>query len=64
MNRIKSTCDECQSSYFTDSSKMAGLCPNCANKLYGYSNCSHHFEDDICKKCGWNGQESGYVKEF
>jgi len=43
---------------------MAGLCPNCAHKLYGYLSCDHHFEDGSCVKCGWNGQESDYVKEL
>lgn len=64
MKRAKSTCDECESSYFTDSSKMASLCPNCAYKLYGYSNFIHHLADGICVECGWNGQESDYVKEL
>ena len=62
MNRAKSTCDECESSYFIDSSKMASLCPNCAQKIYGYSNCNHHFENGFCIKCGWNGKESDYVE--
>ena len=61
MNRAKSICDECQSSYFTLSSKMASLCPNCAHKLYGYLNCNHHFTDGVCVECGWNGQESASV---
>ena len=64
MNRANSTCDECESSYFIDSSKMASLCPNCAHKLYGYLNCSHHFTDGVCVECGWNGQESNYVKDL
>lgn len=64
MNRAKNICDECLSSYFTDSSKMAGLCPNCAHKLYGYPSCTHDFEEGSCLKCGWNGQESDYVKEL
>lgn len=63
MNRANSTCDECQSSYFTLSSKIASLCPNCAHKLYGYPNCSHHFTDGICVECGCNGQDSDYIKE-
>ena len=64
MNRAKSICDECQSSYFTLSSKMANLCPNCAQKLYGYSNCSHHFTDGVCVECGWTGQDSDFIREL
>lgn len=64
MNIAKSTFDECESSYFALSSKMTSLCPNCAHEIYGYSNCNHHFADGICMKCGWNGQESDYVKEL
>lgn len=64
MKRAKSTCDECQSSYFTDSSKMASLCPNCAHELYGYPNCSHYFERGICIECSWNGKESDYIREL
>ena len=64
MNRAKSTCDECQLSYFKDSLKMSGLCPNCAHKLYGYPNCSHRFEKGMCIECGWNGQESDYIREL
>lgn len=63
MNRAKSTCDECQSSYFIDSSNMASLCPNCAHKLYDYPNCSHYFENGICVECGWNDQDSDYVEQ-
>lgn len=64
MTRAKSTCDECQSLYFTLSSKMTSLCPNCANKLYGYPSCDHHFEDGSCVKYGSNGQESDYIREL
>ncbi|HCT73527.1 MAG TPA: hypothetical protein DF294_05945 [Psychrobacter sp.] len=64
MNKAKNTCDERQSSYFTLSSKMASLCPNCANKLYDYPNYSHHFENGICVECGWNGQESDYIRKL
>lgn len=62
MNREKAKCDECESHYFADSSKMTNLCPNCAHKLYGYPNCIHDFKDGFCTQCGWNGQESDYIK--
>ena len=64
MNQEKRICDECGSLYFKESSEMIGLCPNCAHKLYGYPNCSHEFEDGICKKCGWNGQTSIFLKDL
>ncbi len=41
---------------------MTGLCPGCAHKLYDYPNCEHEFENRNCKKCGWNGQTSDFVK--
>lgn len=44
-------CDECESEYFQDTSKMANLCPNCAHYLYGYENCKHHFVNGRCIKC-------------
>ena len=56
MTRAKKACEECESPYFADGSKMMGLCPNCAHKLYGYPNCSHDFKDKSGIKCGWNGQ--------
>lgn len=40
------------------------LCPDCAYKLYGYPNCPHEFEKGYCKKCGWNGQTSEYLKSL
>ncbi len=63
MNREIKVCDECESEYYKDSSEMVSLCPNCANKLYGYLNCEHNFENDRCIKCYWNGQTSDYLKE-
>lgn len=64
MIREKRTCDECKSPYFIDSSEMMSLCPDCAYKLYGYPNCPHEFEKGYCKKCGWNGQTSEYLKSL
>ena len=36
MTRAKNMCEECESPYFADGSKMTDLCANCAYKLYGY----------------------------
>lgn len=44
-------CDECESEYFSYTSKMAQLCPNCSHYLYGYENCIHNFVDGRCLKC-------------
>lgn len=64
MTKAKNICVECESPYFIDSSKMTDLCPNCAYKLYGYPNCTHQFKNEKCAKCGWNGQESNYIKRL
>lgn len=45
-------CDECNSPFYTESSKMAFLCPECAHQLYGYPPCEHDFSNGICHKCG------------
>jgi predicted RNA-binding Zn-ribbon protein involved in translation (DUF1610 family) len=55
-----SICDECGSEYYTETSKMSSLCPNCSHILYGYINCSHDFENGRCLKCFWNGATSGF----
>ena len=57
-----SNCAECNSQYFTDSSEMASLCPECSHKLYGYKNCEHKFKDGRCIKCFWNNKQSVYLK--
>jgi len=62
MNEEKVVCVECKSDYFKNSSEMAELCPNCAHELYGYPNCKHKFDNGNCKKCGWNGKQSEFVK--
>jgi hypothetical protein len=62
MKKPLSNCAECESDYFTDRSEMAGLCPECAHKLYGYKNCEHVFENGRCLKCYWDGAESEYLK--
>ena len=64
MTREKKTCDECESLNFMDSSEMMVLSPDCAHKLYGYPNCRNEFENGNCKKWGWNGQTSEYLKNL
>ena len=44
-------CDECESEYFSKTSQMAHLCPNCSHYLYGYENCNHKFVDGRCVNC-------------
>jgi len=41
-------CDECNSDYYTNTSQMGNLCPECAHILYCYQNCSHSFENGRC----------------
>ncbi len=57
-------CDECGSLFFKGSSKMMGLCPECAHVLYGYPNCDHHFQNGRCVNCYWDGSESAYIKSL
>jgi len=64
MKRETNTCVECESEYYTDTSKMAALCPDCSHYLYGYENCLHVIENNRCKKCYWNGQSSEYVNKL
>lgn len=54
-------CDECGGDYFTASSLMWQLCPECAHYLYGYPLCEHTFVDQKCSKCGWSGTRSKYI---
>ena len=42
---------------------MMGLCPECAHVLYGYPNCSHHFQNGRCVHCYWDGSKSMYIKK-
>ena len=56
-------CDECESPFFEEKSKMSNLCPECSNRLYGYENCSHSFVKGKCKKCGWNGSVSKFLQK-
>jgi hypothetical protein len=55
------SCMECESNYLISSSKMGGLCPDCAHWLYGYENCAHDFKNGSCRLCHWNGKTSSYV---
>ena len=61
MKREIKICDECESEYFTETSQMMKLCPDCSHHLYGYPNCSHNFENGRCIKCHWNGKSSEYI---
>ena len=56
-----SACCECKSEYYEGTSRMAGLCPECANVLYGYPVCDHVFVDGRCRLCYWNGNRSRYI---
>ena len=62
MNREKTVCTEWKSEYYKDSSEMMYLCPDCAHRLYGFSNCEHEFESGKCSRCSWNGLTSEYLK--
>ncbi|WBX78142.1 hypothetical protein PG911_07755 [Tenacibaculum ovolyticum] len=64
MKKVKPTsfCDECNSEYYNDSSKVIRLCPECSFRLYNYDNCKHKFENGRCIICYWNGNISNYLK--
>ncbi len=64
MKREIKICNECNSEYYKDSSKMENLCPNCSFYLYGYENCKHQFENGRCIKCFWNGKYSKYIEKI
>jgi len=64
MNREVIECFECDSEYFSDSSKMGQLCPDCSSFLYGFPNCNHAFENGRCTKCYWNGKSSNYINQL
>lgn len=57
-----SACDECDSEYYSDTSQMTNLCPECSHVLYCYENCQHEFANGRCIKCFWNGNSSDYIK--
>jgi predicted RNA-binding Zn-ribbon protein involved in translation (DUF1610 family) len=56
-------CDECGSRFIAERSAMAGLCAECAHRLYGYQACPHAFEDGRCTLCGWDGSVSDYLAQ-
>lgn len=56
------TCAECGSEFLKSKSKMEGLCPECACRLYGCENCKHIFKDEKCTICLWNGSKSDYIR--
>jgi len=56
------SCNECGSSYFSEKSEMASMCPECSHLLYGYQNCTHEMNDGRCTKCYWDGSESDFIK--
>ena len=62
-NKLK-ICDECNSEYNKDFSKMENLCPECSSILYGYQNCEHKFKESRCEKCYWNGNSSDYIEKI
>ena len=64
MNRDIKTCDECESEYFSDSSEMMKLCPDCSHYLHGYLNCIHDFKEGRCVNCYWNGITSEYINSL
>lgn len=61
-NKTIKICDECESQYFAERSKMNNLCPECSHWLYGYENCPHKFENGRCIYCYWNGNSSLFLK--
>ncbi|AZN99133.1 hypothetical protein EJ066_19440 [Mesorhizobium sp. M9A.F.Ca.ET.002.03.1.2] len=63
-DRSITTCDECGSTYFVESSAMASLCPECAFRLYRYPACEHQFKDSRCTACGWDGSRSKYIADI
>ena len=64
MKREIRNCDECESEFYADSSKMLGLCPECSHHIYGYTNCEHLFENGRCAKCYWDGSSTVYIEEL
>ena len=62
MDKELRTCDECESEYYSETSEMDKLCPNCSHYLYGYDNCQHVFENGRCKFCYWNGDTTKFIE--
>jgi hypothetical protein len=55
-------CDECGSGFIATTSKMAGLCAECAHRLYGYPPCAHDMRNGRCARCGWDGSVSDFLR--
>ena len=62
--RLTTTCNECTSLYYADTSAMSGLCPECAHLLYSHPNCKHRFEAGRCTICFWDGSTSAYTAKL
>ncbi len=62
--RALRTCEECGSSYFADTSRMAGLCPECAHWLYGHAACGHNFVKGRCARCHWDGSVTEFIAQL
>jgi predicted RNA-binding Zn-ribbon protein involved in translation (DUF1610 family) len=62
-NKQLKVCDECKSQFYSDTSKMENVCPECSHLLYGYENCMHQFVKNRCIKCYWDGSTSEYLKK-
>lgn len=60
---LKGPCDECGSLFLGSTTKMAGLCAECAHRLYGYPACNHAFADGSCASCGWDGGVSAFLAD-
>lgn len=57
-------CEECKSEYFSNTSQMKNLCPECSHILYGYENCVHLFQNNRCIHCYWNGNTTEYIEKL
>lgn len=55
-------CDECGSGFNPAATRMAGLCAECAHRLYGYPACPHEMSAGRCMRCGWDGSVSDFLK--
>ncbi|MEH0154197.1 hypothetical protein V6R21_08610 [Limibacter armeniacum] len=64
MKQATKECVECGSDYYSNTTEMASLCPECAHYLYGYPKCDHQFENGRCTNCFWNGKSSAYVQKL
>jgi predicted RNA-binding Zn-ribbon protein involved in translation (DUF1610 family) len=62
-NKTIQKCSECESDFYTESSLMKSLCPECSHNLYGYQNCKHEFKNKRCIHCYWDGNTSEYLKK-